>query len=107
MENTKMNFKGHDSHKRFFDWLKEKMTGEDAFDIMYGEKGKDYPAEMKKEFTELFNRKKEFHEKLHKEKKAFMNKWKEYAPEGHDWSDEDHYGGCCHGGSHGMGHGGW
>lgn len=81
MDNTKKNFRGHACHGRFFEWAKEKMTGDDAFVIMYGEKGKEYPEEMKKEFTSLFDEMKAAHTKLYGDRKAFMEKWKEYAPE--------------------------
>lgn len=75
-------------HERFFCWVKEKMTPEDALYIKFGEKCKEFPAEMKKEFTELFNRKKE----LHKDKKAFKYKWEQYFPKEHDFSDDCHSG---------------
>lgn len=85
MENTKKNFRGHAAHGRFFEWMKNKMTGEDAFGIMYGEKGKDYPEEMKAEFAAIFEETKRTHAKLHEDRKAFMEKWKEYAPADSDF----------------------
>lgn len=93
MENAKRNFRGHGLRGRFFGWVKSKMTGEDAFGIMYGERGGECPKEMKEEFVVLFDQMKEAHTKLHEGRKAFMDKWNEYIPEdckhGHDH---------CHGG---------
>ena len=91
MEHTKRNFKGHGAHGRFFRWAKEKMTGNDAFDIFYGEKGKEYPKEMRDEFAGLFNRMREIHDILHNDRKAFMDRWKEYMPEGHDCPEGGHF----------------
>lgn len=88
-----MEHKGECKHERFFGWVKERMTPEDALYIKFGEKSKDFPAEMKKEFTDLFNRKME----MFKEKKVFKNKWKQYLPEEHDFSDDGEGHGCCHG----------
>ena len=115
MENTKRNFKGHGPRHRFFHWAKAKMTGSDAFDIFYGEKGQEYPKEMKEEFVELFDRMKAMHEKLHGDRKAFMDKWKEYVSQDGDCREGGRFGeghpfgagmeGCRGEGFHGHGHG--
>ena len=85
---------------RLMHWAAGKMTGEDAFGIMFGEKGAEFPAEMKREFTEIFDRTKESMKRICDDRKSFMEKWEgtigeECFPSG----DE----GCHHG--HPFGHG--
>lgn len=106
MENTKGNCFGNGIHGRFFNWAKDKMTGEDAFGIVYGEKGKAYPEEMKKEFGALFDQAKEALCGLHDNRKAFMEKWKEYAPEEPGFPGHAHFGGGHPGGFGNEGFGG-
>lgn len=106
MENAKRDFRGHGAHRRFFGWAKDKMTGEEAFDILYGEKdaqGREYPEGMKKEFTELFAQMKEMHEKIHGDRKAFKEKWGEYMPEEREFPKEGGFGEQGPNGRHGEG----
>ena len=87
MENTKRDFREHGPHGRFFRWAKEKMTGKDAFGIFYGEKGEDYPAEMREDFISLFDESKEAMNRIHCDREAYMEKWKEYTPDHDVFSD--------------------
>lgn len=121
MENTKRNFGEHGMRGRFFGWARSKMTGADAFGIMFGDKGKECPEEMQDEFVALFDRLEESHARLHADRGAFVEKWKEYMPEGRELPNDDRFGGAhpfgrgreaCQGhgeGFHGRGRGffGW
>ena len=102
-----MNFRGQGLRARLFNWAKNKMTGDEAFAIFYGEKGEDYPREMKDEFAQLFEEMKQAHEKLNNDRKTFMDKWKEYAPEqcGNPQGDRFSHGGPCGEAEHFRGHG--
>ncbi|WP_295940370.1 hypothetical protein [uncultured Alistipes sp.] len=107
MEKMKKDFRGAGLRGRFMHWAKEKMTGEDAFGILFGEKAKELPEEMKKEFVELFDECMQVHRKLHDDRKAFMGKWKEYMPEMGGCPDGARFGGG-HSPEHGsMDHAGW
>ena len=99
MHNEKSFFHDRGARKRFFHWAAGKMTGREAFGNFFGEKDKEYPEEMKKEFAQLFDRSREVMKLLQEERKAFHDKWEQYLeeecafPDGHH--HDHHFGGPC------------
>lgn len=64
MENDKRN--GHG-----------RMSGEEAFEMMFGKKDTAYPEEMKQEFVGIYDRAKAAMKNLREERSSFMDKWKD------------------------------
>lgn len=64
------------------------MSGEEAFEAMYGSKAAEYPAEMKQEFIAVFDRAQEAMKSLHAKRKAFMDKWKDTIGDDRHMPDE-------------------
>ena len=68
--------------ERFGEWKNHhKMTGEEAFHAMFGEKGKEYPEEMKEEFIQLYDGMREAFKNVHDNRKVFIGKWKDVIGE--------------------------
>lgn len=64
-----------DKEKRKFFKHGKHMSGEEAFEALFREKGKNYPEEMKKEFIQLHEDMHEAFRKMKEKKKAFKEKW--------------------------------
>lgn len=70
MENDKRN------------WHDHRMSGEKAFEMMFGGKDETYPEEMKQEFVGIYDRAKEAMKSLYEERHSFMDKWKDRIGDG-------------------------
>lgn len=104
-----------------------RMSGEEAFEMMFGKRDTVYPEEMKQEFVGIYDRTKETMKNMHEERSSFMDKWKDRIGDGGRFPDGmrpgvfgmfgmfGHMGapdfcgghgfqGCCphHGGKHGF-----